>query len=149
MAVPIETIRPGAVFRFKTGLRRVIRIKPAGPESIPGFMVDWEYADDQPHRRSRGSLWAETFRLQAIEPVPDHDQAGEQRQLLPSRRTVHCLPEPVEIILRTRCPAKWRLVDLETGDLWGHDGQHFVRLSDEQTGEVADVVHMSLALKGT
>lgn len=148
MAVPLDTIRPGAVFRFKTGLRRVTQIKPAGPESMPGFMVDWVYADDQPRRREGGSLWAETFRLQAIEIVPDHDQAVEQRQLLPSRRPVPCLPEPVDITLKTRCPGKWAMVDLETGELWGHDGKRFVRLTDEQAGEVAEVARMRMAAKG-
>ncbi|MGQ5490497.1 hypothetical protein ACUH78_16755 [Thauera sp. ZXT1-4] len=42
MAVAIEQIQPGAVFRFKTAARRVTSLsKPLGA----GFNVNWEYAD--------------------------------------------------------------------------------------------------------
>lgn len=143
MPVPMEQIIPGAVFRFKTGLRRVKRLKPqTGPD---GVMVDWEYADALPRRRNAGSLWGATFRVQAIELVPDPSLAGETRQLLPSRRTIACLEKPVDVTLTTRCPAKWVMVDMETGDFWRNDGQQFHRLSTQETSEVLDVARMSIA----
>ena len=56
---------------------------------------------------------------------------NNDRILKPSGRIVASLPEPVEIKLHTRCPHKWVIVDMESGELWGHDGQHFHRLLDE------------------
>lgn len=144
MAVPLDQLVPGAVFRFKSGLRRITRLRPSGQR----FMVDWEYADHQPHRRRSGSVWGPNFRREAIELVPDPSMHHESRQLLPSRRTVACLPQPVEIKLQTRCPAKWIMVDMESGELWGHDGQQFHRLSAQQIGEVADVARMAGARRG-
>lgn len=32
-----------------------------------------------------------------------------------------------QIVLRTRCPAKWAFVDLEEGIVWEHDGTAFKR----------------------
>lgn len=140
MSVPIDLIRPGAVFRFRASLRRVKRLQAP---SSDGCMVHWEYADNIPRRVNFGSLWLQSFRTQAIELVPDPSLAGEQRQLLPSRRTIACLEHPVEIKLTTRCPAKWAMVDMETGELWGHDGQHFQRMTAAQAGEIADIARMA------
>lgn len=140
MSVPIEQITPGAVFRFKAGLRRVKKLRD---HAGTGFMVDYELVDGQPRRRQTGSQWVHYFRKEAIEQVPDPSAAGEQRQLLPSRRTVPCLDAPVDITLKTRCPAKWAMVDMETGELWGHDGQRFHRLTAMQSGEVAEIARMS------
>lgn len=139
MSVPFDLIRPGVVFRFKAGLRRVTRLRPYSDR----FMVDWEYADGQPRQRRGGSVWGPNFRREAIEMVPDPSMHHESRQLLPSRRTVACLEHPVEIKLTTRCPAKWAMVDMETGELWGHDGQHFQRMTAMQADEVADIARMA------
>lgn len=68
---------------------------------------------------------------------------NNDRILKPSGRIVASLPEPVEIKLHTRCPHKWVIVDMESGELWGHDGQHFHRLSDPHIGEVVDVTRMA------
>lgn len=139
MAVSFDQLVPGAVFRFKTGLRRITRVRPYSDR----FMVDWEYADGQPRQRRGGSVWGPNFRREAIEMVPDPSMHCESRQLLPSRRTVACLPQPVEIKLTTRCPAKWVMVDMESGELWGHDGHHYHRLSEPLIGEVVDVARMA------
>lgn len=139
MSVPFDLIRPGVVFRFKAGLRRVTRLRPYSDR----FMVDWEYADGQPRQRRGGSVWGPNFRREAIEMVPDPSMHHESRQLLPSRRTVACLEHPVEIKLTTRCPAKWSMVDMETGELWGHDGQRFQRMTAAQAGEIADIARMA------
>lgn len=75
--------------------------------------------------------------------MPDPSHAGEQRQLLPSHRTVACLDTPVDITLKTRCPAKWVMVDMETGELWGHDGKRFQRVTVLVAGEAAEVARMA------
>lgn len=36
----------------------------------------------------------------------------------------HEHPTPVEILIRTKVPSKWRFVDLETGDVWQWDELH-------------------------
>lgn len=147
MAVPMQQIVPGAVFRFKNGLRRVTRIhEPLGP----GCMVDWEYADGEPHRRQSGSLWNHTFRIQAIEQVPDPDlDPGRQtRQLLSAGRCVPCLEQPVAITLTTRCPAKWVMLDMESGELWRHDGQQFHRLAANEVADVVQVARMAAHAPG-
>jgi hypothetical protein len=73
----------------------------------------------------------------------------EERQLLSSRRTVPSLPSAVDITVKTRCPGKWAVVDMETGEVWAHDGQRFARLSPEKKREVADVVNMPMSIAGT
>ncbi|MBS3912748.1 MAG: hypothetical protein KGZ70_13155 [Hydrogenophaga sp.] len=143
MSVPYEQLVTGAAFRFKNGIRRITGMRG---HVGTGFMVDWEYADGLPRRRQTGSLWSHSFRMQALELVLDPSTVGEQRQLLPSQRIVACLDQPVVITIKSRCPAKWVMVDMETGQLWGHDGKTFQRLTDQQAGEVAAVA--SLACKG-
>lgn len=34
-------------------------------------------------------------------------------------------PTPIPIPLRTRVPSKWRLVDMETNEVWFYDGERF------------------------
>lgn len=138
--ITIEQIQPGAVFRFKTALRRVTSI--TAPMRT-GFHVNWEYADGKKRGgRLRGSQWVHYFRAAAIEQIPDPMLPSETRTLkCPSGRVVPCLAENTEITLVTRCPQKWAFVDLETGDLWGHDGLHFRRLSEGEICEVAWVVN--------
>lgn len=64
MAVPIETIQVGCVFKFKNGPRRVAHL------SVPigrGFQVTWEYADSvKRNGKLGGSQWVHYFRRDAI-----------------------------------------------------------------------------------
>lgn len=137
MSVSIEQIQPGAVFQFKTAPRRVTSLgKPVGR----GFDVNWEYADGKKRGgRLSGSQWVHYFRSGAIEQIPDPAISGRPRQILPSGRTVPSLADTVDITLKTHCPAKWAMVDIETGDMWGHDGSQFRRLSPAESAEVAAV----------
>jgi hypothetical protein len=133
MAVAIEQIKPGAVFRFKTAPRRVTGF---GKQMGTGFNVKWEYADGKKRGgRLTGSMWVHYFRANAIEQIPDPAAAGTTRRLV-SGREVPSLEDVVEITLNTHCPAKWAFVDLETGKLWGHDGTQFKRLSSAEAAEV-------------
>jgi hypothetical protein len=133
MAVAIEQIKPGAVFRFKNGPRRVAGF---GKQMGTGFNVRWEYADGKKRGgRLAGSMWVHYFRANAIEQIPDPAVAGTTRRLA-SGREVASLEDMVAITLNTHCPAKWAFVDLETGKLWRHDGTQFKRLSSAEAKEV-------------
>lgn len=136
MTVAIEQIKPGAVFRFKTAPRRVTSLsKPLGP----GFNVNWEYADGKKRSgRLAGSQWVHYFKSDAIEQIPDPAAAEDSRRLR-SGREVPSLAGQVAITLTTHCPGKWAVVDLETGELWGHDGVQFKRLSSAEAAEVVAV----------
>ncbi len=136
MSVSIEQIKPGAVFRFKTAPRRVTSLsKPLGT----GFNVNWEYADGRKRGgRLTGSQWVHYFKSDAMEQIPDPAAAVETRTLR-SGREVPSLAESVAVTLSTHCPAKWAVVDLETGELWGHDGAQFKRLSSVEAAEVVAV----------
>jgi hypothetical protein len=136
VAVSIEQIKPGAVFRFKNGPRRVTGF---GKQMGTGFNVKWEYADGKKRNgRIAGSMWVHYFKAKAIEQIPDHSLAGATRRLV-SGREVPSLEEEVAITLNTRCPAKWAFVDLETGDMWGYDGTQFWGLSSAEAAEVEAV----------
>lgn len=134
MAVKIGQIKPGAVFRFKTAARRVTSLsKPLGA----GFDVNWEYADGKKRGgRLTGSQWVHYFKADAIEQIPDPVAAGGVRRLR-SGREVPSLMDTVNITITTHCPAKWAIVDLETGELWGHDGTQFKRLTASEAAEVS------------
>lgn len=41
-----------------------------------------------------------------------------QQRKLRSGRMVPELPETIDLVLTTRCPAKWLSMDMETGDVW-------------------------------
>lgn len=137
MPVQRQQVKPGAVFRFKTADRRVTELS----EDIgSGFNVSWEYADGQPRRgRLTGTQWVYGFMAAALEEIPDPARSNEHRQLLPHGTLVSCTADPVAITLTTRCPAKWAMVDMETGDIWGHDGKTFRRLSEAEIKNVAQV----------
>lgn len=138
MAVALTEIVVGAVFRFKTAARRVVG---RHNETDRGFMVSWQYADGRPRGgRTSGSQWVHYFRREAIERIPGGEE-GETVQLLPDRRTISRLAEPVNINIYTRAPAKYALVDMETGDIWGHTGERFVRMSAKQCDDVAHIAH--------
>jgi hypothetical protein len=72
MSVSIEQIKPGAVFRFKDGPRRVTSI---GKPMALGFIVMWEYADGKKRNgQFAGSHLAQYFRANAIEQISDPAQ---------------------------------------------------------------------------
>jgi hypothetical protein len=83
-------------------------------------------------------MWVHYFKAKAIEQITDPGLAGATRRLV-SGREVPSLEEVVAITLNTHCPAKWAVVDLETGELWGHDGTQFRRLSSAEATEVEAV----------
>lgn len=65
------------------------------------------------------------------------------RKLIPSPRTAPCLAELASITIETRCPSKYAVVDLETGELWSHDGTQFQRMSESEASDVAYVARLS------
>lgn len=144
MAVEIGQIKPGAVFRFKTAARRVTSLsKPLGA----GFDVNWEYADGKKRGgRLTGSQWVHYFKADAIEQIPDPVAAGGVRRLR-SGREVPSLAGTVNITMTTHCPAKWAIVDLETGELWGHDGTKFHHLTSSEASEVSDALNLGSGLE--
>lgn len=142
MSVSIEQIQPGAVFQFKKAPRRVTSLsQPLGN----GFNVNWEYADGKRRAgRQSGTQWVHYFRVDAIEQIPDPSAAGRPRQIRPAGRSVPGLAKTVDILLKTHCPAKWAIVDMETGELWGHDGAQFRRLARAEAEEVAAVANQAV-----
>lgn len=40
-------------------------------------------------------------------------------------------PLPVNLVITTKVPSKWRFVDLETGDIWRADAGRLVRAHDQ------------------
>lgn len=106
MAVPIDSIQVGRVFEFPGGARRVVKLSP--PLGT-GFNVEWEYADGQKRQgKHGGSQWVHYFRKSAKR----------------------------ELIIHTTCPRKWAFVDLETGEVWKHDGQAFIRASTDEVKSI-------------
>ncbi len=64
MSVELTSIKAGACFRFKTAVRRVIKILKEE--------VHWEYADGVKRSGRRGGVqWIHYFRVEALEQVPD------------------------------------------------------------------------------
>jgi hypothetical protein len=138
MAVPIEQIKPGAVFRFVKALRRV---KSLSPWVGSGCSANWEYADGVKRGgKLSGTQWVHYFRADAIEQVPD---TGESRRIKLSGKPVPGLALEVVIAIRTKCSAKWVVVDMETGQLWAHDGIEFRHLTSEQASDVAAVTQQA------
>lgn len=136
MAVELSQIKVGAVFQFKTAPRRVV----GTTENIGnGFNVRWEYADGKRRGgKAGGSQWVHYFRADAIEEIPD-PATGGLRTLKISGQKVQSLAEAVPITLTTKCPQKWAFMDRETGDLWGHDGSGFRRLSAQEADEIGQI----------
>lgn len=50
------------------------------------------------------------------------------------------------MLIRTHCPAKWAFVDRETGDVWGHTGDDFRRMTPTELRELADLVEKKAAM---
>ncbi len=125
MSVSESSLRVGAVFRFKSGPRRIVKMEPLGN----GFNIFWEFADGVKRAgKLFGRQWSTYFRREAIEEIPDE---GFGSRLLKSGKTVVSRAESVTIDLQTKCPQKWAMVDMETGEVWGHDGERFRRFSEE------------------
>lgn len=145
MSVDIQQIKPGAVFSFKTAARRVTSL---GPPVGTGCSVYWEYVDGKKRSgRVSGAQWVHYFRKDAIEEVlaPGGAPVGLTRKLRPDGKVVPCLPAPASIALNTACPAKWIMVDMETGELWSPDGTGFVRALREDVARVAAVTAQLVA----
>lgn len=137
MAVSIEQVKPGAVFRFANEIRRV---KSLSEHSASGFNVCWEYADGQARGgKLGGKQWVRGFIATALEELTLPSWSQETRLLLPAGDPAPCAPSRVEITVQTYCPGKWAFVDMETGELWGHDGQTFHRLAADAAGKVAHI----------
>jgi hypothetical protein len=145
MSVSIEQIKQGAVFRFKNGPRRVTGF---GRSIGSGFNVRWEYADGKKRGgRLTGSQWVHNFKSQAIEQIPDPAVAGATCLLVSGREVAIFEDDVFKITVDTNCPAKWAFVDLGTGELWGHDGTQFRRLSSAELEEVMDVAKQAAEQK--
>ena len=135
MPVKLEQIQPGAVFRFKNGLRRVTKLVD-NFGSPPN--VSWEYADGVKRGgKLNGVMWIHHFKAEAIEEVPDPNLSHKAVTLVDGS-TVPSVGMNCNIEIKTHCPKKWAFVDTETGEVWGHDGHHFVR-ADTQFLELTKV----------
>lgn len=135
MAIKIEQIQVGRVFRFAKANRRVVGIRGVGSR---GFTVDWAYADGkQRGGKAGGSQWCHYFRADAIEEL--HNDEGGTRTLV-TGRVIAASAEPVQVGLPTKCPSKWCFVDLETADVWVHEGGRLVRAPAEALDELAAAV---------
>lgn len=142
MSIKLDAIEVGRVFAFKGGPRRVTKFTRKAED---GWLVHWEYADDIPRSgRRNGTQSAVHFRRAALQEIPDWWRPTT-RQLRYTGREVPALNLPVPIQLRTACPAKWAIVDQETGHLYGHDGKDFRRLSVEEVQELADFLQQRAA----
>jgi hypothetical protein len=61
-----------------------------------------------------------------------------------SGRVVPELTECVSLEVSTKCPGKWAFVDLQSGDVFVHDGTAFSRPSPEVLEEISSTVSASL-----
>lgn len=138
MSVDVSQIRVGAVFKFRAAPRRVVNIVKdrVGVEA----QVEWEYADRVKRGgRLTGAQWSPYFRADAIEEIPDPMASVETRRLIDGS-VAHCAPTPFTISMTTHCPGKWAFVDLETGMIWSHDGNHFKAMTGDDLALVSKAV---------
>jgi len=120
MAVKASLLKVGACFRFKTAIRRITRMEKSE--------IHWEYADGKTRGgRSGGVQWLDYFRSEAIESVPDPSLTAKTVVLL-TGETAQVLDAPISISLETNAPKRWAFVDLESGEVWSHDGRAFERV---------------------
>ena len=132
MAISVEQIKVGAVFKFAKANRRVVGIGEVGER---GFNVEWAYADGKSRGgRIGGSQWCHYFKSDAIEELPA-DECGVRTLL--SGRQVASEAEPREVSVSTKCPSKWAMVDLETGDVWVAGAGALKRAPDEVIEELS------------
>ncbi|ELK3536738.1 hypothetical protein ACQ1XD_004667 [Pseudomonas aeruginosa] len=133
MAVPIDSIQVGRVFDFPGGARRVVKLSP--PLGT-GFNVEWEYADGQKRQgKHGGSQWVHYFRRAAKRELVVDGPGGQTRALRTSE-VVPVLDAAIDVSIHTTCPRKWAFVDLETGEVWKHDGQAFIRASTDEVKSI-------------
>lgn len=141
MAVSLDSLKPGRVFSFKNGDRRITALSEMRGN---GFQVYWEYADGQPRNGKRsGNQWSTYFRKDAQGEIPT-DSGSETRTLITGVIVAADATETTEVLIQTRCPAKYAVVDLETGDVWRHNGTSFVR---EEPAEIKTMVAALTALQ--
>lgn len=132
MTVQAVFLKVGACFRFKTAVRRITRIEKSE--------IHWEYADRKRRAgRLGGVQWLEYFRSEAIEEVPDPIMQSE-RITLRTGETVPVLNESVSIVLETNAPRRWAFVDLESGEVWSHDGNRFEPIKGTGTHAVKNAI---------
>lgn len=132
MTVQAVSLKVGACFRFKTAVRRITRIEKSE--------IHWEYADRKRRAgRLGGVQWLEYFRSEAIEEVPDPIMQSE-RITLRTGETVPVLNESVSIVLETNAPRRWAFVDLESGEVWSHDGKRFEPIKGTGTYAVKNAI---------
>ena len=132
MTVQAVSLKVGACFRFKTAVRRITRIEKSE--------IHWEYADRKRRAgRLGGVQWLEYFRSEAIEEVPDPIMQSE-RITLRTGETVPVLNESVSIVLETNAPRRWAFVDLESGEVWSHDGNRFEPIKGTGTHAVKNAI---------
>jgi len=130
----MEQIKVGAVFRFAKADRRVVGIKGLGER---GFTVQWAYEDGKPRgAKTGGEQWCHYFRSDAISELP---QDGSGVRTLLSGRQVACEAVEKQISVSTKCPRKWALVDLETGDVWVSVADTLMRAPEVVLNELAVV----------
>lgn len=115
MPISLKDIVPGSVFQFKTGNRRVL--------SIQGDEVVWEWADgdvDCKRVRRGGAMWIKSFAEDA-NYLPG--EGGQSLRLL-SGEVVKVLDTVATFQLRTLCPSKYLVIDMESGAVMriGKDG---------------------------
>lgn len=123
MSVPIGKIKPGAVFSFPKGDRRVVCVKN-------GF-VSWVYADGKKRNgRIGGKQWLKYFRQNAGEEMLAEVPMGAGLRQLKDGEIVAGTEAITTISLHTHCPEKWLMVDRETGQAWMHNGKSFLPARD-------------------
>lgn len=134
MAVDRKQIAEGAVFRFKVGLRQVV--------SISGDNVVWAWADSNATTSVKpgGVMWIKCFCEDAIERV-----SGQQRRLL-TGEVVNVSDAPIALNLRSLCPEKYLVMDLETGVALNYSAGALVRADTKRVRAAYEV--MAQIIKG-
>lgn len=62
--------------------------------------------------------------------------SGGQTRALRTSEVVPVLDAAIDVSIHTTCPRKWAFVDLETGEVWKHDGQAFIRASTDEVKSI-------------
>lgn len=142
MAVELINLIPGAVFRFKVGLRRIL--------SLDGDRVVWEWAQEDRRTlglRSGGTTWKKGFAEDAIEQINEGVSGDGLKKAtslrLLSGEVVELLPRAATFKLRTLCPAKYVVIDLSSGDVYGIEKDGLERVAPERLEATRRVLGMS------
>lgn len=137
MSVKVESIIVGAVFRFKTALRRVIAV---GPLLGTGFNVVWAYADGEPRGgKLGGKQWVHYFKKEAIEQV--FDAPPGKPVMLAQDGTVVTAPATVaHLAQQSQAGAQgWVLVSWATGDLYEPQGEGLVPAGEAASQRILEL----------